>query len=67
MTNMLQRFPNTSEDIYWILPHLADDEGENETMRNSLFTQAYLQQRGSKQHLPKNRNFNTKMRIKFEH
>lgn len=57
---MLQRFPNTSEDIYWILPHLADDEGENETMRNSLFTQAHRQQRGSKRHLPKNRNFNMK-------
>lgn len=42
MTNMLPSFPNVSEDMYWILPRLVDDEGEIETMRNSRFTQAYL-------------------------
>lgn len=56
MTNVLPSFPYVSEDVYWILPRLVHDEGEIETMRNSLFSQAYLKQRGFKLTLPKSRN-----------
>ena len=37
MTNMLPSLPNASEDMYWVLPCLVDDEGEIETIRNRLF------------------------------
>lgn len=30
MTNMLLSFPKVSEDMYWILARLVDDEGEKQ-------------------------------------
>lgn len=63
MTNVLPNFLSVSEDVYWILPRLVDDEGEVETMRSSLFSQAYLKQCGLKQLAPKNINLDIRARI----
>lgn len=63
MTNVLPNFLSVSEDMYWILPRLVDDEGELETMRSSLFSQGYLKQCGLKQPAPKNINLDIRVRI----
>lgn len=63
MTNALPSFPNVSEDVYWILLRLVDDEGEIETMRNSLFSQAYLKRCTLKQPLRKNINLDVRVWI----
>lgn len=63
MTNALPSFLSVSEDMYWILTRPVDDAGEIETMRSSLFSQAYLKQCGLKQPAPKNINLDTRARI----
>lgn len=63
MTNVLPNFLSVSVDVYWILPRLVDDEGEIETMRSSLFSQAYLKQCGLKQPAPKNINLDIRAQL----
>lgn len=63
MTNVLPNFLSVSEDMYWILLRLVDDEGAIETMRSSLFSQAYLKQCSLNQPAPKNINLDIRARI----